>query len=152
MGSVGLFVFSYRQKNDPTDGFSTPDAGCSGARRDDGEVFVVASVASAVMPVIRGRRRMGVMCLFSSIDWKVAVLRGKLPHETGCLVGRVCIMIETLLTARGIPVNTRPMSTTAKAQSLFSSSGGSHPLGRFTDQGKTFGPRIVEEIVRDLRF
>lgn len=34
---------------------------------------------------------------------------------------------------------------------LFGSSGGSHPLGRFTDQRETYGPHVVEDLVRKLR-
>jgi hypothetical protein len=30
---------------------------------------------------------------------------------------------------------------------LFGSRGGSHPLGRFTDQQETYGPKVVEQLV-----
>jgi len=33
---------------------------------------------------------------------------------------------------------------------LFGSAGGSHPLARFTDQQETYGPRVVERLVRGL--
>jgi SAM-dependent methyltransferase len=39
-------------------------------------------------------------------------------------------------------VNTRP---------LFGSRGGSHPLGRFTDQQESYGAHVVEALVRNLR-
>jgi SAM-dependent methyltransferase len=42
------------------------------------------------------------------------------------------------------------MSTPAKAKPLFGSTGGSHPLGRFTDQRETYGPHVVEQLVRGL--
>ena len=42
------------------------------------------------------------------------------------------------------------MSITAKEKPLFGSTGGSHPLGRFTDQRETYGPRVVEQLVRGL--
>jgi len=42
------------------------------------------------------------------------------------------------------------MTTTGKVKLLFGSTGGSHPLGRFTDQRETYGPLIVEELVRNL--
>ncbi|MCU1301041.1 MAG: hypothetical protein JWQ87_1325 [Candidatus Sulfotelmatobacter sp.] len=42
------------------------------------------------------------------------------------------------------------MSTTAKIKPLFGSAGGSHPLGRFTDQRETYGPHVVEQLVRSL--
>lgn len=34
---------------------------------------------------------------------------------------------------------------------LFASAGGSHWLGRFTDQSETYGPQVVEELVRGLQ-
>ena len=37
------------------------------------------------------------------------------------------------------------------AKPLFGSRGGSHWLGRFTDQSETYGPQVVEDIVRRLR-
>jgi SAM-dependent methyltransferase len=43
------------------------------------------------------------------------------------------------------------MATHEKAESLFGSSGGSHPLARFTDQRETYGPQVVEHLVRDLK-
>ena len=33
---------------------------------------------------------------------------------------------------------------------LFGSRGGSHPLARFTDQRETYGPHVVEQLVRNL--
>jgi SAM-dependent methyltransferase len=42
------------------------------------------------------------------------------------------------------------MSNQREGTPLFGSVGGSHPLGRFTDQSETYGPRVVEAIVRDL--
>jgi SAM-dependent methyltransferase len=33
---------------------------------------------------------------------------------------------------------------------LFGSTGGSHPLGRFTDQRETYSPHVVEDLVRSL--
>jgi SAM-dependent methyltransferase len=42
------------------------------------------------------------------------------------------------------------MSSTTKVKPLFGSSGGSHPLGRFTDQRETYGPLVVEQLVRSL--
>jgi SAM-dependent methyltransferase len=42
------------------------------------------------------------------------------------------------------------MSRTEKVKPLFGSTGGSHPLGRFTDQRETYGPLVVEQLVRDL--
>jgi len=37
-----------------------------------------------------------------------------------------------------------------KVKPLFGSAGGSHPLGRFTDQRETYGPHVVEQLVRGL--
>jgi SAM-dependent methyltransferase len=34
---------------------------------------------------------------------------------------------------------------------LFGSSGGSHPLAKFTDQRETYGPKVVEELVASLQ-
>jgi SAM-dependent methyltransferase len=42
------------------------------------------------------------------------------------------------------------MSSTTKVKPLFGSTGGSHPLARFTDQRETYGPHVVEQLVRDL--
>jgi SAM-dependent methyltransferase len=42
------------------------------------------------------------------------------------------------------------MSSNGKVEPLFGSTGGSHPLGRFTDQRETYGPLVVEELVRKL--
>ena len=42
------------------------------------------------------------------------------------------------------------MSSNGKAKALFGSAGGSHPLARFTDQRETYGPQVVEELVRKL--
>ena len=42
------------------------------------------------------------------------------------------------------------MNTSERAQPLFASTGGSHPLARFTDQQETHGPRVVEQLVRNL--
>lgn len=42
------------------------------------------------------------------------------------------------------------MSTTDQEEGLFGSTGGSHPLARFTDQLETYGPRVVEELVTSL--
>ena len=42
------------------------------------------------------------------------------------------------------------MSSTGKVKPLFGSTGGSHPLGRFTDQRETYGPLVVEQLVRNL--
>jgi SAM-dependent methyltransferase len=33
---------------------------------------------------------------------------------------------------------------------FFGSRGGSHPLGRFTDQRETYGPHVIEQLVRSL--
>lgn len=42
------------------------------------------------------------------------------------------------------------MNMSSKTKPLFGSSGGSHPLGRFTDQRETYGPHIVEQLLRGL--
>lgn len=42
------------------------------------------------------------------------------------------------------------MNTSERAQPLFGSTGGSHPLARFTEQQETYGPRVVEQLVRTL--
>jgi SAM-dependent methyltransferase len=42
------------------------------------------------------------------------------------------------------------MSSPPKTEPLFGSRGGSHPLGRFTDQRETYGPHVVEDIVGGL--
>ena len=42
------------------------------------------------------------------------------------------------------------MSNTGEVKSLFGSSGGSHPLGRLTDQRETYGPHVVEQLVHAL--
>lgn len=42
------------------------------------------------------------------------------------------------------------MSSNKKVELLFGSTGGSHPLGRFTDQRETYGPHVVEQLVRSL--
>lgn len=42
------------------------------------------------------------------------------------------------------------MNANEKARPLFGSQGGSHPLGRFTDQQETYGPRVVEDLVAGL--
>jgi hypothetical protein len=42
------------------------------------------------------------------------------------------------------------MNTSERAQPLFGSTGGSHPLARFTDQRETYGPLVVEQLVRNL--
>jgi len=42
------------------------------------------------------------------------------------------------------------MSLNKVAKPLFGSTGGSHPLGRFTDQRETYGPHVVEYLVRSL--
>ena len=33
---------------------------------------------------------------------------------------------------------------------MFGSTGGSHPLARFTEQEEAYGPRLVEQLVRNL--
>jgi len=42
------------------------------------------------------------------------------------------------------------MSSSETVEPLFGSSGGSHPLARFTDQLETYGPQVVEQLVRGL--
>jgi SAM-dependent methyltransferase len=42
------------------------------------------------------------------------------------------------------------MNTSEGAKPLFGSTGGSHRLARFTDQRETYGPLVVEQLVRDL--
>jgi SAM-dependent methyltransferase len=42
------------------------------------------------------------------------------------------------------------MSATQEKTPLFGSAGGSHPLARFTDQMETYGPQVVEQLVRSL--
>src|ERR1700675_5008825 len=42
------------------------------------------------------------------------------------------------------------MSSNAREKPLFGSTGGSHPLARFTDQRETYGPLVVEQLVRNL--
>jgi SAM-dependent methyltransferase len=42
------------------------------------------------------------------------------------------------------------MDHAVKTKPLFGSRGGSHPLGRFTDQRESYGPHVVEELVRGL--
>ena len=42
------------------------------------------------------------------------------------------------------------MSSNEKVKPLFGSTGGSHPLARFTDQRETYGPHVVEQLVRNL--
>lgn len=42
------------------------------------------------------------------------------------------------------------MSTPVKEKPLFGSTGGSHPLARFTDQLETYGPHVIENLVRGL--
>ena len=42
------------------------------------------------------------------------------------------------------------MSGSEKVTPLFGSTGGSHPLARFTDQRETYGPLVVEQFVRNL--
>jgi SAM-dependent methyltransferase len=43
------------------------------------------------------------------------------------------------------------MNTLEKEKPLFGSTGGSHPLARFTDQRETYGPHVVEQLVRNLK-
>lgn len=43
------------------------------------------------------------------------------------------------------------MNITEKEKPLFGSSGGSHPLARFTDQLETYGPYVVEQLVGGLK-
>jgi SAM-dependent methyltransferase len=42
------------------------------------------------------------------------------------------------------------VDSSARVKPLFGSSGGSHPLARFTDQRETYGPFVVEQLVRSL--
>lgn len=42
------------------------------------------------------------------------------------------------------------MSSSETVEPLFGSSGGSHLLARFTDQLETYGPQVVEQLVRGL--
>lgn len=42
------------------------------------------------------------------------------------------------------------MHTREAAKPLFGSSGGSHPLARFTDQRETYGPHVLEKLVAGL--
>jgi SAM-dependent methyltransferase len=42
------------------------------------------------------------------------------------------------------------MSSNGKVKPLFGSAGGSHPLAKFTDQRETYGPYVVEQLVRNL--
>jgi len=42
------------------------------------------------------------------------------------------------------------MGSIGKVKLLFGSTGGSHPLARFTDQRETYGPLVVEQLVRGL--
>ncbi len=43
------------------------------------------------------------------------------------------------------------MKMNGTPKSLYGSRGGSHPLGRFTDQRETYGPHVVESLVAGLR-
>src|ERR1700677_1398862 len=43
-----------------------------------------------------------------------------------------------------------PMDLVGQAKPLFGSRGGSHPLARLTDQRESYGPHVVEELVRSL--
>jgi len=43
------------------------------------------------------------------------------------------------------------MKTNGTTKPLFGSEGGSHPLGRLTDQRETYGPHVVESLVSGLR-
>ena len=43
------------------------------------------------------------------------------------------------------------MSAHQRVKPLFGSSGGQHPLARFTDQQETYGPQVVEQLVRGLK-
>jgi SAM-dependent methyltransferase len=43
------------------------------------------------------------------------------------------------------------MNNPEAGRPLFGSSGGSHPLARFTDQRETYGPKVVEELVAGLQ-
>ena len=42
------------------------------------------------------------------------------------------------------------MSSNGRVRPLFGSAGGSHPLARFTDQLETYGPHVVEDLIRNL--
>jgi SAM-dependent methyltransferase len=42
------------------------------------------------------------------------------------------------------------VDSSARVKPLFGSSGGSHPLARFTDQRETYGPFVVEQLIRSL--
>jgi SAM-dependent methyltransferase len=42
------------------------------------------------------------------------------------------------------------MDRTARTKPLFGSRGGSHPLARLTDQRESYGPHVVEDVVRSL--
>lgn len=42
------------------------------------------------------------------------------------------------------------MNASERPNPLFGSTGGSHPLARFTDQRETYGPLVVEQLVRNL--
>jgi SAM-dependent methyltransferase len=42
------------------------------------------------------------------------------------------------------------MSSNEKAETLFGSRGGSHFLGKFTDQSETYGPKVIEQLVGGL--
>src|ERR1700746_2013237 len=44
----------------------------------------------------------------------------------------------------------RRMGDSGEGRPLFGSVGGSHPLARFTDQRETYGPLVVEQLVRRL--
>lgn len=43
------------------------------------------------------------------------------------------------------------MENSEEIKPLFGSVGGSHWLGRFTDQSETYGPQVVEDLVRGLK-
>jgi SAM-dependent methyltransferase len=42
------------------------------------------------------------------------------------------------------------MRSNGKVRPLFGSTGGSHPLAKFTDQRETYGPQVVEQLVGNL--
>ncbi|MGA2648803.1 MAG: class I SAM-dependent methyltransferase [Candidatus Sulfotelmatobacter sp.] len=42
------------------------------------------------------------------------------------------------------------MNSNGKVRPFFGSTGGSHPLAKFTDQRETYGPHVVEQLVRNL--
>jgi SAM-dependent methyltransferase len=46
--------------------------------------------------------------------------------------------------------SSRLMNANETERPLFGSQGGSHPLGRFTDQQETYGPQVVEDLVAGL--